>query len=520
MPIIFLRITRCILFGALTAFYGIFLLHPIQLVNTDIGRHILNGRLLLQSFANWPGVLHTNFYAYTHPDFAVINHHWSSGILFALAEQWGGWAGLHVLFILLSLCAFWLCIDIARRQTSLWLAAATTIMALPFVVQRLEVRPEVFSYLFLAGFLWLLTGVLRGDVPRKWLAALPVLQLLWANLHVYFPLGVFLIGIFGIPALCRKDWPLFTRLFIIGVLSALASLCTPFGLAGALYPFQILQNYGYEIVENQTVWFLEQWGLEQISFTLLRAWSVLLGLGLLQSLLQKKWRNTTEVPLLLFGIVCAGLAWFALRNFTLFGLVLIPTGAVVLHNAWQFIEKDIPEDAKLATILGTCLLGIAITTFMHWPNTVQAWRIKNIGLQANSLRALHFIQEQDITGPILNNYDNGGYLLYGLYPEEKVFVDNRPEAYPVAFFTEVYIPMQEQNTVWENTLQTYNFNAIIFYYRDHTPWAQKFLQARVKDNTWIAVYADNSQIIFLRNIEKNASTIAQYALDANRLVWK
>jgi len=58
-------------------------------------------------------------------------------------------------------------------------------------------------------------------------------------------------------------------------------------------------------------------------------------------------------------------------------------------------------------------------------------------VQGNNQSAQFFI-DNNIKGPLFNNYDIGGYLIYHFYPQEKVFTDNRPEAYSVSFF-EKYI---------------------------------------------------------------------------------
>ncbi|MCG2687085.1 hypothetical protein L6278_03075 [Candidatus Parcubacteria bacterium] len=107
-----------------------------------------------------------------------------------------------------------------------------------------------------------------------------------------------------------------------------------------------------------------------------------------------------------------------------------------------------------------------------------------IGLMSNNDLAAKFFKEQKIQGPILNNYDIGGYLIYYLYPEHKVFVDNRPEEYPSSFFKNVYVPLQENEQVWQQENEQYGFNVIFFYYRDMTPWAQQFLISRLNDSDW------------------------------------
>src|SRR3989344_6043659 len=141
-----------------------------------------------------------------------------------------------------------------------------------------------------------------------------------------------------------------------------------------------------------------------------------------------------------------------------------------------------------------------------------AGRSIGIGLAKSVEGAGEFLKTNRVPGPIFNNYDIGGYLIYNLYPKERVFVDNRPEAYPADFFDKVYIPMQEDDRVWRENLAKYNFNAIVFYRQDATPWAQKFLIARVTDSVWIPVFVDDWVIIFVRNAPQNQDVISRFQI--------
>ena len=123
---------------------------------------------------------------------------------------------------------------------------------------------------------------------------------------------------------------------------------------------------------------------------------------------------------------------------------------------------------------------------------------KPLGLATGAEGMGEFIQKYKIGGPVFNNYDIGGYLIYYLYPRERVFVDNRPEAYPASFFRDEYIPMQESEEAWQKRLAKYNFQAIFFWWRDYTPWAQTFLKKRLEDPEWRQVYLDEYAVIFIR----------------------
>ena len=168
------------------AVYGLFLARPLNLVTADLGRHIKNGELILSGHYE---VLKTNYYSYTQSDFPVLNHHWLSGVIFYAVWKISGFDGLHLFFIFLSLAAFLIFFDIARKKTGVGLAAVMAIFIIPLLLERDEIRPEIFSYLFSGIFLWLMLKHREGRVQWQTLLILPIIEILWVNLHIYFFLG-------------------------------------------------------------------------------------------------------------------------------------------------------------------------------------------------------------------------------------------------------------------------------------------------------------------------------------------
>jgi len=116
----------------------------------------------------------------------------------------------------------------------------------------------------------------------------------------------------------------------------------------------------------------------------------------------------------------------------------------------------------------------------------------------------------------MNNYDIGGFLTYGLYPQERVFVDNRPEAYPGEFFTRDLLPMQMREEDWLRVDAKYGFNAIFFYRHDATRWGQQFMIRRLADPAWAPVFVDNFAIIIVRRTPENADVIERFEIPKSR----
>ncbi|MEK7501251.1 MAG: hypothetical protein AAB642_03970, partial [Patescibacteria group bacterium] len=228
------------------ALYGLFLARGINLVTADLGRHIKNGQILLQDAQHLTfnfKLLTLNFYSYTYPDYPVINHHWLSGVVFYAVWKVFGFVGLHLFFIAVSLTALLIFLAIGRARAGPGLATLLTIPIIPLLLERDEIRPEIFSYLFSGIFFWLLLRHRDGITSWRRLLILPVVQILWVNLHIYFFLGPVIIGVFLLERIVLRDKSSTKHLLVVLGLTSLASLINPFGLNGALAPLSIFKNF-------------------------------------------------------------------------------------------------------------------------------------------------------------------------------------------------------------------------------------------------------------------------------------
>jgi hypothetical protein len=74
------------------------------------------------------------------------------------------------------------------------------------------------------------------------------------------------------------------------------------------------------------------------------------------------------------------------------------------------------------------------------------------------------------------------------------------------------VPLQSDERAWREADARYRFNAIFFYRRDQTPWAQPFLLRRLADPEWAPVFVDGSTLILVRRGPKNAGVIRRFEL--------
>ncbi len=507
---------------ALSGFLFLFLAHKINLPAADLGRHIKNGEVFLHASEygiSRSALLHTNFFSYTYPDFPFINHHWGSGILAYLTYSAFGWNGLSLAYILLIIGAFCILFLLISKKTPLYASIPLALFLVPLIAERTEVRPEALSYLFIAIFLYILVQFRDDKLAKKYLYLLPILTVLWVNTHIYAIFSPLFIGAFLFESVLRKaqggDREKVKILLTCMVVSALALLVSPYGLEGALYPFKIFSNYGYLVAENQSIPFLQKLNFINPNFLW---WKLSFGIMVLLSGFCLVY-NKRKFPIALFCITLAFgyLSFTGIRHLSAFGLVLLLFLGILLATLCEKVDT-VEKRHNAWTVSFLLSLLIVIFSCVHFYDRLPTNSSWGLGLLPGNEDSAIFVKQTGIKGPFFSNYDIGGFIIFNLYTKErkeKVFVDNRPESYPKAFFSDVYVPMQENNDVWKKVSSEENFNAIWFYRLDSTPWAQSFLIAHIKDPEWAPVYVDNFTIIFLKRNSENEMIIKQFELPAS-----
>ena len=491
-----------------------FILHPITAITQDLGRHLKVGEIILES-GNVPK---TNLLTYTYPDFSFINHHWLSEVVFFATFQVGNFGLLLFCKILLIFLSFGLIFWLALKKSSLLTAGLFSFIFLAVFQERTELRPEVLSFLFFAVYLFVLQNF--SEKNKKWLWLLPIIQLLWVNSHIYFFVGPVLYLFFVIDQLIKKRLKISKTIIFVGFLIIMANFVNPNGLTGAFYPLKVFENYGYQIVENKSPFFLEQYfGVTSRAILFFKISLGLLIVGFIINLRKISYFN------LLISIFLSFMAIKAVRNFPLFALGTLP---IVCQNYEELIKKLLKRiKTKKFDIYAALKIGLVI--FYLWQASIfisNSWCRNNNsnkcfswGIIDGPQKAGDFIVDNKISGPMFNNFDVGSFLEYRVWPK-KAFVDGRPEAFPHSFFSEVYIPMQERPEVWNEISLKLEFNYIFFSHTDQTPWAQVFLKNISQNKEWVMVYLNDWVVIYLNNNEENQEIINSFGLNSKNVVLK
>ncbi|OGE29253.1 hypothetical protein A2867_05200 [Candidatus Daviesbacteria bacterium RIFCSPHIGHO2_01_FULL_40_11] len=462
----------------------------------DLGRHLRLGEIILQT----KSVPQTNLFSYTYPDFPFINSHWLFEVLVYLGQQTIGLQALLFLKVAIILLAVWLVLKVVPKNQYLLLPIG--FIFLHTLRERPELRPEILSFLFTGATFYLLDRYEK--TKTKLIFTLPLIQLLWVNSHIYFIVGLFLQAIYlvhlGYQHLRSHPKGVNINKFVadaikplgvIFLLSVMASLINPSGIRGFLNPLTFNQNYGYTIVENQTMFFLENIGFRNPNFLFVKLATGIIILSILIAFFKRR--------LLLKNLGLAGLGLLLtmlnVRSFPYLALISFPA---VLENFGA--AKSFLWTKMLISITAALLL---IESFLYLNGSYYKYTDSDtnprLEFKEGGRGALDFVLKNNLPQPVFNNFDIGSYITYRAYPKYRIFVDGRPGEYPKEFFQEVYIPVQYEPQKFKELDQKLSFKTIIFSHTDQTPWGKAFLASIVKNPGWKTVYLDDFMIVLVKS---------------------
>lgn len=455
----------------------------------DLGRHLKLGEIIV----NTHQVPTTNLFSYTNPDFNFINHHFLFEIFIYFWSKALNLQSLLIFKIVIILSSVTLLLSTVKKSNYPLLLPLGYIF-FHVLRERTDLRPELFSFLFTCLTLFILERY-TDQKKTKLLYLLPPIAFIWINTHIYFILGLVIQIIYLTDIYLKKDFKKIKLLTSILILSILSSIFNPNMFNGLLYPFTIFNNYGYSVAENQSIFLLENIGFSDNNFLFVKISSLIILLSIIISFL----RNSISFKGTLLCLTGLVLALVNIRSFPYLVFLSFPA---VLQN---FNVNKFNKKVMFLIIISGLLLLIESFSYLNG----SYFKNNNISnepiliFSENIKDAMDFVLSNNLPQPIYNNFDIGSYIIYRGFPEYKVFVDGRPEAYPVSFFQNTYIPSQSDYNTFKNLEKEWSFQTIIFSITDQTPWGKNFLKSVVKDKTWSIVYLDHFIIVLVKNTQFN-----------------
>jgi len=454
----------------------------------DVGRHIRVGQDILAT-GRIPAV---DTYSHTMRGAPFVPYEWLSEVLVGKADALSGLAGVAVLSALVFGATSWVAYRIARLVGSGPLFAILAAgLGLVLQTTHLLPRPHLFTTLFAALFLWLLEAVRLGHA-RQLLLALPVLMLVWANLHGGFLVGFVLLAVYLADAWLPGSTARSHRGVLAGVTAAclLASLLTPAG------PGLWAHTTGYlgvdflvdRTIEYQSPDFHATYGRALLLV-------ILMGIGLLAT---GSSRVSFVETAMFAGWLAAAL--HSGRNIPLFAVLAVPFYAAWARRvcsdparlgplstaAGRLLTVD-TELERTERVLRPALLSAAVTLGV----LVFALGPLRAGFRFDPsffpVEALSRVPAGGLRGNVLNDMAWGGYLLLER-PDIPVFMDGQTDFYGADLGRE-YVGAMAGLPDWKQVLEKYGIGWTL------TGTDAALVQLLRCEDGWIEVYRDDVAVI-------------------------
>jgi tetratricopeptide (TPR) repeat protein len=214
-----------------------FLLACHDLQNEDVWWHLRGGEWILHS-GRAPQF---DPFTFSSADRPWIDLHWLFQMVLVLVYRAGGIPGMILLAAAMAAAAVLAAFSARPRGAPLAALVVVWLPALLLAADRFYVRPEMATLLFLGSYLAVLVRL--DDQPRlAWL--LPLIQVLWVNMHGLFVFGPIVLGLWLAERASLRlrqpfpDRPAGWWRHVGGASAAVALAClvNPYGLDGALHP--------------------------------------------------------------------------------------------------------------------------------------------------------------------------------------------------------------------------------------------------------------------------------------------
>jgi hypothetical protein len=458
-----------------------------SVIDPDVWWHLRTGQLIVQTHA----VFHTDPYSFTRLGQPWVDHEWLSQVLIFGLYRLAGWGGLIAGFGAVTATAF--LVVFFRCPGRPYVAGVMTLLGAFASAPSRGVRPQMLT-LLLASVLILVLE--RSYQHPKLLWWTPALMLLWVNVHAGYALGIVLMALFLVGdmldvAFGFKDGPPSTVRFRALALAILA--CTavaglnPYGAAMYAYPLATLRSRFMQSYIGE--WLSPDFHQHKyLPFLLMIVATVAL------SALSPRRSRPREI-LLLSVMTYAALC--SVRHIPIYALVAIPILSGMVQ-AWlqerglaKRIESKPTSMTPLKTLTNAVLLG-GFLVFMVVRVRYVAGRQAEMEAQELPAAAVSFIATHRPPAPILNHYNWGGYFIWRLYPEYRVYIDGRADLYGDAFMDDLATTYYLRGDSWQSPLEKWGIRTVVL------PPDAPLVTALSAMPAWKTIYADAQAVVLTK----------------------
>ena len=444
------------------------------LVDGDTGWHIRTGELVLAS-GHVPQV---DQYSFTRAGAPWFAWEWLSDVLFARLNSWRGVTAVAAMAgVVLALALALMFLRLLRRGCGLWISLAATLAAASASSVHYLARPHVFSILFYTLALWAVDEDRRK--PGRWVWLLVPLTALWANLHAGFVAWLATLAL--VTVVCRSR-----RYLLLTAACGAASLANPYGWK--------LHQHVIDYLGSK--WIVEH--VQEFQSPNIRSEGMVVFAVLLLAAVALTWRaEKLEAVLVLFWGFAA---MRSARHVPLFAIAAAPVVASGIATFWQKFaaQVHVRHAARIAWEMGRDLAREArITLWLPVSALAVMLAVPAVGFPDSIFprdAVEHNLARLAPAGRmprILTSDQWADYLIFRLYPRQRVFFDGRSDFYGAALGAD-YRKLLVAERPWREVIDRYGFELALL------PHDWPLSTTLDREPGWRRVYEDRVGVLFAR----------------------
>jgi hypothetical protein len=349
-----------------------------------------------------------------------VAYSWLYEVLVFRLHQSFGLAGIVAYRVAMSLAVVAALHRLVRRREPRFLVATgLTAVATLALAPLFSERPWLFTILFTLLTLDILLDLRAGRAScAVWL--LPLVYVVWANLHIQFVYGLLLLGLAGVAPLGDKrlagvsekwDGPLFSwRIAGLAGLCAVATLVNPYHAQIYRVVLEYATQPGPFHCINE---------LRALEFRETSDWVMLvIGAAALFMLGRRQRLSGFDV------LLVAGAGVLAFRSRRDLWFLVVASSAVLAGSPRQLgaqTTRFVLTWRRLA-VVGMALAGLVV--LVAWKRDLSAANLQRKVAGVFPVEAAAVVAERGYPGPLLNDFNWGGFLIWRL-PQLPVALDGR-----------------------------------------------------------------------------------------------
>ena len=451
---------------------------PLLLEHYDLGWHLAAGDLI-RDRGNIP---FQDPWSFTLGDKQWYNLSWLWDVIASVLFQYTNFSGLTLFVVACGAVIDGYLTSISLSSGASATAVCISVFSACLLYPSFATPPNIYLAASPNTSTMLFCVIFYGEcLKRTRCFLLPVIMVLWANLHGGFVLGFLIVGIFCGAALLRRDWVNFKIYSFAGVGCLVAICINPLGWH--IYD-GVVATLGHFVQAYITEWlsYSENMAMPGSSPGLVY---ILIFIGF-----ELRYRGSSPIPLesrlLSWLFLFLGLYQFRYMSF----FFLFSTVPLALHIdrllPKQLNNFEIQKSLLAAGIIGACALPLA------YMQIKPALELPQMLSEQDAL----YLQTHFSHARLLNHWNVGGLLIFRTQGAVPVFVDGRAAtAYPDDLLRDYFklVEWEINETAWDTVLEKYQIDTVL--------WVKAHQQLRrflVDKRGWKEEYAGMYESIYVK----------------------